>query len=335
MPYQASHTGVLGFGVELGALSVGSADPLNIYPHPLALQTVPRWIGYGNVPDFHRSDGSRVTHGVGSVRGVDTTPGARQPGFGAEVKLGNIDFLRFGLRGQGAPLLGSMIGATIGGLPLLWLVGGAADQVNNPGWAQILRSALCSSWSLSFAEGQPVMASLSFMGIAVQESYYRPLILDLLPLPQMGVPYWPFQARLASEVSVMTWHDATFYLNGNPLRAALKSATVHVDNNVRPVGCRPDLGWDNPISRCPVWLIPGQETTTVNLELSQRLNFDGPWQTLALTARDTPYTKQLTVTLYNALPAQQALRSAAPGQLITFSVSGVGRGVSMATTYAS
>lgn len=314
MTYNLGQHGVLKFGLEAGMIAAG-ASALGAAP---ALGIA----GYGNLPGMTRSEGVQVIDSVGSAEGVDTVPGNRESGSKVSLKIGNAEFLRYGLRSSG-------ITPNFKCLPVLSLASGATDACGDgSGFSWLLRYALINSFTLNYNESQPVMADVDFMGVAMD--------------PDAAVQTMDFSALATPARSTLTWFHTSFIIGGFDYRNYLQSVSLTVSNNVVPVGgYRNDFGWNNPLSRTRQQLAPGKLTVQVSYRLHRQLSrtlidaaiTSGNWGSVILRASDKAVNptngKQMDVVIPNNMLSNLDLQSVEAGQPFGYNIQTTGRGCSI------
>lgn len=307
--YLAGQSGVLKFAPE--AAMIDPLDTATIASSP-AFQVA----GYGSVPSMSRQEGSQVINAVGSYTGVATKPMARIPTANANVRLGNANFLRYGLRSSG-------LTPAVEGLPVIAVQGGSAAT---GGFNEQLRFAAMNGFGIQFQEGQPVGASVNFIGVALEHVDLAASAMD-------------FATDLsAAEAEVFTWYNATFMIGGVSYREFLAGVSLQVSNNVQPIGGRLDQGWDNSLSRAPYGWIPGLETVQVSYQLHAGVGralidaaqTSGDWGSVVLSAANVDASASMQITIANNMLTQYDMQAIEAGQPFGYSANTVGRVVTIA-----
>lgn len=311
------HPGYAGF-LKYGPESANISPTATTFSSALPAMTLG---GYTNVPRFSRNDGTQGIEAAGSYRDVDTVPGARANAVGFNLTLGDANFLKYGIRGSGVS------GATFRCMPILSLICGALDPCGDGGdaftWAA--RYAMLNTLNIQFQENQPLTASVEAIAIAADPDAAAQSITSADVVSAGG--------------TTLTWFHSDITIGGVSLRHYISSASISIQNNIKAVGGRKDLGWSNPLSRAPVLLVPGTEKISVNFKLHAKLPpafASGMVENLVLTASNSGLVssgaKTVTFALERAMVIDQAMDGGGPNDVMGYSGSFNARNLTITTS---
>ncbi|RYX84230.1 hypothetical protein EON83_11075 [bacterium] len=316
------------FGLETnnGASGAGMLKPgvldasEGVYP---AAPTLLSHVGYTDQPTFQIGQNGGEFRGIGTYRALKLTKGRRDVSVRTNMRIGNYQFLRYGLRSAGVG--GS---STYKGLPVMCVAGGSYDEFDE-GFCWLARYALMREFSFTFTDGpnSPVTANSE---------------LWALGLDRLGA------AQASTGVTATTGSNSLYVAGGEPLlwqharwlipyqnkltefKSVLKSVTVTVTNELERVNCNFDWGDDKPGSRTPIYINPLAESVKVSYTLHDML----PPEFLDATANATNMgqivleatdakaggTKTMTCVIDNNLINNFSMQGVAPTAKLDFSM---------------
>ena len=242
----------------------------------------------------------------------DWVYGDRDVQFRVNLKLGNLDFLKYLVRT-------SSITPNYYGMPVLALAGGAANNFAGTGFTWLARYCVCNSFTLRFSEpsNTPVSLEADFICLTLDEAAALQTVNAASMITLGG--------------KVLTWAHSNFYVGATKYRSYLGGATLSVQNNVKPDGRREERGLTDPLSRIAGALVPHDEKLRVSYNLKDKLPaaLRGEWAATQLTS--TLGTKQLQCNIGQSVLSTQSLNQAEVGSPFGFSADTTSRLLSFVT----